>query len=953
MSREQLNAAARHFLGRILPTATGKHFTDLNNAEALLGAYRRYNGAAVTAFGRPITPEFVLKVKTGAVAVQGDNPALGTDPVPADAPNHPLIWMRFAADAKADDQATIQDLMGDLDTYVQRKLNLAGVDVSIPDEIAMPANSAQWAQTLQNNRTAVPDNIANLKEVPAPLRAMAPTVSALKLVLSHFFTYDENGAYYPRWAGTGRQIPQDLSEIYKQKSIRELKLMRDQLYVYMLVPKSLFGSGAADAHDYREAVIRLDETGDPSNPFAPTLVHSVYRRIESTSTFHDFIFFEAEDGIGLAVPAAARPKLSPTVAKFLLSIPDSEQDKAQFFHESTHVVEGTPPLVHLTATVQGEVQLPEGVLGDLAEAGAVMSLKSPVDKIMDIAALSSIRYLDLSGMKHFPCLNLASTAVDRNAFQAKFSAAQQDGAGVIVGIIDTGIDGGHPAFNDAAGNSRILAVWEQDNGPANNPNSPKAKHPGNAAYSTFNYGRERTGADVANATDTVGHGTHVAGIAAGASVASPAGNVPSGMAPKANIIMVRAIGVNQGNPADGLKYIFQKAKELGKPCVINMSFENHAHAHDGTDEFARTLTRQLRDAAGNYLKGRVLVAAAGNQRGSALHMRRDLAAGGSVIFRYIDGGPATTFRKGSAEDHFTMWVRPPAPANPKPNLRIAIQHGPTSWTSAATTVGTTPTNVVVPGLNITVTIVYGNKDIHNGDYNVDIGFRSTASPLVALPGDEWRIIVTNQAATSVELHAWSAWMRGGFPGAVASDDAYKIGSPAAAIDVVSVGCSATRLNWPDIDTPAVSRDFSETRLGDITSFSSPGPLRTCSDRLLNLFFLTVDTTPRAIDIAAPGSAIQSALSRQVPTTPASGNRWMMANNNSWFMQGTSMASPLVTGLVACLLAAKPGLTQKDVSDLISGAGRLPNPEATTFDPGHPNPDAWGVGLLNAPSLVKP
>jgi subtilisin family serine protease len=71
------------------------------------------------------------------------------------------------------------------------------------------------------------------------------------------------------------------------------------------------------------------------------------------------------------------------------------------------------------------------------------------------------------------------------------------------------------------------------------------------------------------------------------------------------------------------------------------------------------------------------------------------------------------------------------------------------------------------------------------------------------------------------------------------------------------------------------------------------------------------------------------------------------------MQGTSMASPLVTGLVACLLAAKPGLTQKDVSDLISGAGRLPNPEATTFDPGHPNPDAWGVGLLNAPSLVKP
>src|SRR5215471_1292188 len=173
MSREQLNAAARHFLGRILPTATGKHFTELNNAEALLGAYRRYNGAAVTAFGRPITPEFVLKVKTVAVAVQGDNPALGTDPVPADAPNHPLIWMRFAADAKVDDQATIQDLMGDLDTYVEKKFSLAGVDVNIPDDTPAPANSAGWAKAIQANRAAIPDNLGSLTEVPAPFKTVA------------------------------------------------------------------------------------------------------------------------------------------------------------------------------------------------------------------------------------------------------------------------------------------------------------------------------------------------------------------------------------------------------------------------------------------------------------------------------------------------------------------------------------------------------------------------------------------------------------------------------------------------------------------------------------------------------------------------------------------------------------------------------------------------------------
>src|SRR5262249_20864691 len=188
MSREKLNAAARHFLGRVLPTATGKHFAELTNAEALLGAYRRYSGGAVNAFGQQITPEFVLKVKAGAVAVQADSPALGSAPVPADASNHPLIWMRFAADAKVDDKATIQDLMGDLDTYAQKKFSLAGVEVNITDDAPAPANSAAWAQAIETNRSALPDNLATLTDVPAAFKSVAPTLPAFRLILSHFFT---------------------------------------------------------------------------------------------------------------------------------------------------------------------------------------------------------------------------------------------------------------------------------------------------------------------------------------------------------------------------------------------------------------------------------------------------------------------------------------------------------------------------------------------------------------------------------------------------------------------------------------------------------------------------------------------------------------------------------------------------------------------------------------------
>ena len=957
MSREKLNAAARHFCERILPAATKRRLSELANAEVLVGAYRRHAGGPVQSFGRPITPQFMLRIAPGAVPIQNGVPTLGDAKVGEGALDQPLIWMRFAADPKVDDKAAIQDLMGDLDTYAQRKFSLAGVNVELTDEAPAPPNSAQWAETIQANRAAVPDNIAKLTEVPAAFKKVATSLDALRLILSHFFTYDSSGAYYPKWTGTGRQIPQDLSEPYKLNNVREVKLERDQLYVYLLAPKRLFTDQAAEPHDYREAVIRLDESGDPSNPFLPTLVHSVYKRLEAKAPVHDFVFFESEDGLGLPIAADVRPKVSPAVTQFLLSIPESPADRTAFFTASTHVVEGNPPLVHLLATTLARntspLKLPQGVLSLAPESGGVLSILSPIDKVLEIAALPPISYLDLSGWPQTPHMNLVRPAIDFDAFRAKFKS-KQDGEGVIVGIIDSGIDGSHAMFKDSTGNTRILAVWEQNDGAAGNANSPAAKHPGNAAYALFNYGRERTGADVSGATDQAtghgaGHGTHVTGTAAGAEVTSAAAGIPRGIASKAKIIVVKAIGQSQGNPDHGLQYIFQKAKELKMPCVVNMSFGHQDHAHDGTDDTSRLLTRQLRDSSGAYLKGRVLVASAGNDRGSPIHVRRDVANGNSTTVRVtinkLISNPANFLRHGLV----TAWIRPTSPADPKPNLRVTIQHVPTGWSSSATTPTSAATLIAVPGQNISVQISYGNKDPQNGDYNLRVFiFRSPGT--AALAQQEWRIIVANLSAP-IELHAWAVFSSG-FEGLVVADDSFKVGTPGAARDTISVACSVTRLAWPDIDPPNPSRNFGQTRLGDIATFSSPGPLRTCSDRLLTLFGMTLNFTHPAIDIAAPGSATQSALASSVPTTAASNNRWKMANNTSWFMQGTSMAAPVITGLVACMLAEEKDLTQEDVRTRIRAAGKLPAGTATVFDPGSPDRDDWGEGLINSP-LLKP
>ncbi|MBN8696845.1 MAG: S8 family serine peptidase, partial [Bacteroidetes bacterium] len=84
------------------------------------------------------------------------------------------------------------------------------------------------------------------------------------------------------------------------------------------------------------------------------------------------------------------------------------------------------------------------------------------------------------------------------------------GTGVIVGIIDTGIDFNHPDFKDSLGNTRIKHLWDQRY--TAQPNSPQP----------YNYGQEWDSTDIAagnaaahDATYYYGHGTHITGIAAG------------------------------------------------------------------------------------------------------------------------------------------------------------------------------------------------------------------------------------------------------------------------------------------------------------------------------------------------------------------------------------------------------------------------------------------------------
>lgn len=166
----------------------------------------------------------------------------------------------------------------------------------------------------------------------------------------------------------------------------------------------------------------------------------------------------------------------------------------------------------------------------------------------------------------------------------------------MIGIVDSGIDYENTDFRNADGTTRILALWDQT---IQNGKPPEGYHIGTEFTSEqINEAlrmevREERYRIVAS-RDTSGHGTAVAGIAAGNGRGSKNGKY-RGAAPEAGLLIVKMGGAGKtGFPRTtqlmrGVDYIVRKAEELKKPVAINISFGNTYGSHDGTSLLERYL----------------------------------------------------------------------------------------------------------------------------------------------------------------------------------------------------------------------------------------------------------------------------------------------------------------------------------------------------------------------------
>ena len=328
------------------------------------------------------------------------------------------------------------------------------------------------------------------------------------------------------------------------------------------------------------------------------------------------------------------------------------------------------------------------------------------------------------------------------------------GAGVIVGFVDTGINYTDSLFRNADGSTRIIGIWDQTN---NSDNSNNIENETAKPFSAFSalYGTQYTAeeinlalnsdnpASIVPTRDENGHGTFLASIAAG-NRDERAGF--SGAAPQASIAMVKlkpakqylrdfylirdgADAYQENDIMMGVSYLYFLARKYSMPLVVCIPLGTNMGSHMGMSRLGQYLNQV------SLSNGSAVITAAGNETGARHHFRAVMDADTDEV--------TAELRVGEREAGFSMelWAE---------NMGAYTVGfiSPTGEVAREISVPLRGENTVSFLLEQTQITVYTQiADVSSGSQFIFMRFENPMSGI-------WRILIRNSLDIRETFHIW-------------------------------------------------------------------------------------------------------------------------------------------------------------------------------------------------------
>ncbi len=572
-------------------------------------------------------------------------------------------------------------------------------------------------------------------------------------------------------------------------------------------------------------------------------------------------------------------------------------------------------------------------------AGTIYSIQIPIGHLPDFLTAEGIIYFELA-KKVYPKLDkaLAEAKVDL-VHQGADLSQSYTGKDVIVGVLDIGFDYTHPTFTDPDGVSRIKKSWEQ--------NITRTPPMG------FSYGNDLDTDDLSIEKfddSSIGHGSHVANVAAGS--AGPLIDKYRGVAYESDLVLVSLFqlgglsGLNTG-VIDGINYVFQYAESMGKPAVVNISQGHHTGPHDGS-----SLTDQAIDALSG--PGRIIVGSVGNEGdpgGFYLHFDHTFDNEKNVLSYLVwpeglSSGETTVDIWGEVGEDFEVNVEI---FNPKTKMQEA--DSPAFSTSNSTLMNgwvvdlendtifyevATEINPLNNRPHMSI-FINSTSQLKNNDVNLDdlldndfiqLRFKAEKGTVHAYSANNiFEAFFGNLSGIGAEEFIDEVQVKGGNPN-------YTMGElGGTAHSILSVGGYTTKNSFTNTSMVQLG---TQDEIGDFYPRSSRGP--TYDGRI------KPDITAPANLIAAAANSFNKNFDPDLEV-----DKIAKENGGNWsfdIRRGTSIASPIVAGIVALMLEINPQLDPSGIKDLLIDLSDQDN-----FTGAVPN-NLWGYGKINAHNLIS-